>query len=108
MAMDEAQRRSQAKNDGRENIFYQYAFPGDSWVPYVHFHEKTRIYVNKEALDGYQFLRTRTRTYTNTYGTEASAAGRSGRACVARVLCVQRGGMGERGCVRRLGEWVWV
>ena len=35
---------------------------------------------------------TRTRTNTNPYGTEASAAGRSGRACVARAVSVEGGG----------------
>ena len=52
--------------------------------------------------------RTRIRTYTNPYGTEANAAGRNGRACVARAVSVERGGMDERGCARRLGEWMWV
>ena len=33
---------------------------------------------------------TRTRTNTGPYGTEASAAGRSGRACVARAVSVER------------------
>ena len=36
--------------------------------------------------------RTRTRGNTNPYGTEANAAGRSGRACVARAVSVERGG----------------
>jgi len=31
-----------------------------------------------------------------------------GCACVAREVSVERGGMGERGCARRLGGWVWV
>jgi hypothetical protein len=26
----------------------------------------------------------------------------------ARAVSVERGGMGERGCTRRLGDWVWV
>jgi len=30
------------------------------------------------------------------------------RACAAREISVERGGMGERGCARRLGGWVWV
>jgi len=30
-----------------------------------------------------------------------------GCACVAREVRVERGGMGERGCARRLGGWVW-
>ena len=34
--------------------------------------------------------------------------GEVGCACVAREVSVERGGMGERGCARRLGEWVWV
>ena len=34
--------------------------------------------------------------------------GEVGGACVAREVSVERGGMGERGCARRLGEWVWV
>ena len=51
---------------------------------------------------------TRTRTNKNPYGSEANAAGRRGRACVARAVSVERGGMGERGCERRLGEWVLV
>ena len=51
-----------------------------------------------------QVRKTRTRTNTTPHGTEASAAGRSGRACVARVVRAERGGMGERGCARRLGE----
>ena len=29
-------------------------------------------------------------------------------ACVAREVSVERGVMGERGCARRLGGWVWV
>ena len=29
-------------------------------------------------------------------------------ACVAREVSVERGGMDERGCARRLGGWVWV
>jgi len=29
-------------------------------------------------------------------------------ACVARQVNVERGGMGERGCARRLGGRVWV
>jgi len=37
------------------------------------------------------------------YGTEASASGWSGGACVAREVSAERGGMGERGCARRLG-----
>ena len=49
-----------------------------------------------------------TRTNTSPYSTEASSAGRSWRACVARAVSVERGGMGERGCARRLGEWLWV
>jgi len=31
-----------------------------------------------------------------------------GCACVAREVSVERGGMGKRGCARRLGGWVWV
>ena len=31
-----------------------------------------------------------------------------GCACVAREVSVKREGMGERGCARRLGGWVWV
>ena len=34
--------------------------------------------------------------------------GEVGCACVAREVRVERGGMGERGCARRLGGWVWV
>ena len=34
--------------------------------------------------------------------------GEVGCACVAREVSVKRGGMGERGCARRLGGWVWV
>ena len=34
--------------------------------------------------------------------------GEVGCACVAREVSVERGGMGERGCARRLGWWVWV
>ena len=33
--------------------------------------------------------------------------GEVGCACVAHEVSVERGGMGERGCARRLGEWVW-
>ena len=31
-----------------------------------------------------------------------------GCALVAREVSVESGGMGERGCARRLGVWVWV
>ena len=34
--------------------------------------------------------------------------GEVGCACVARKASVERGGMGERGCARRLDGWVWV
>ena len=34
--------------------------------------------------------------------------GVAGCACVAREVSVERRGMGERGCARRLGGWVWV
>jgi len=34
--------------------------------------------------------------------------GEVGCACVAREVSVERGGMVERGCPRRLGGWVWV
>jgi len=34
--------------------------------------------------------------------------GEVGCACVAREVSVERGGMGERGCARRWGGWVWV
>jgi len=34
--------------------------------------------------------------------------GEVGCACVAREVSVERGGMGERGCARRLGGLVWV
>ena len=34
--------------------------------------------------------------------------GEVGCVCVAREVSVERGGMGERGCARRLGGWVWV
>ena len=34
--------------------------------------------------------------------------GEVGRACVAREVSVERGGMGEHGCARRLGGWVYV
>jgi len=34
--------------------------------------------------------------------------GEVGCACVAREVSVERGGMGERGCARRLDGWVWV
>ena len=34
--------------------------------------------------------------------------GEVGCACVAREVSVERGGLGERGCARRLGGWVWV
>ena len=34
--------------------------------------------------------------------------GEVGCACVAREVSVERGGMGERGCARRLVGWVWV
>ena len=34
--------------------------------------------------------------------------GEVGCACVARGVSDERGGMGERGCARRLGGWVWV
>ena len=34
--------------------------------------------------------------------------GEVGCACVVREVSVERGGMGERGCARRLGGWVWV
>ena len=34
--------------------------------------------------------------------------GEVGCACVAREVSVERGGMGERGCARRLGGCVWV
>ena len=34
--------------------------------------------------------------------------GEVGCACDAREVSVDRGGMGERGCARRLGGWVWV
>ena len=30
-----------------------------------------------------------------------------GFTCVAREVSVERGGMGERGCARHLGGWVW-
>jgi len=33
--------------------------------------------------------------------------GEVGCACVAREVSVERGGMGERGCTRRLGGWMW-
>ena len=33
--------------------------------------------------------------------------GEVGCACVAREVSVERGGMGERGCAKRLGRWVW-
>ena len=33
---------------------------------------------------------------TIPYGTEASSVGTSGRACVARAVSLERGGMGER------------
>ena len=69
---------------------------------------KQSLALNGLAPLGNIVFRTRTRTYTNPYDTEANAAGRSGRACVARAVSVERGGMGERGCARRLGEWVWV
>jgi len=45
----------------------------------------------------------RTQINTSPYGTEASSAGRSGRACVARAVSVERGGMGERGYA---GAWL--
>ena len=32
--------------------------------------------------------------------------GEVGCACVAREVSVEKGGMGERGCARRLGGWV--
>jgi len=34
--------------------------------------------------------------------------GEVGCAWVAREVRVEGGGMGERGCARRLGGWVWV
>ena len=34
--------------------------------------------------------------------------GEVGCVCVAREVSVERGGMGERGCARRLDGWVWV
>jgi len=34
--------------------------------------------------------------------------GEVGCTCVAREVSVERGGMGKRGCARRLGGWVWV
>jgi len=34
--------------------------------------------------------------------------GEVGCACVAREVSAERGGMGERGCARRLGRLVWV
>ena len=34
--------------------------------------------------------------------------GEVGCACVAREVGVERRGMGERGCARRFGGWVWV
>ena len=34
--------------------------------------------------------------------------GEVGCACVAREVSVERGGIGERGCARRLGGWVGV
>ena len=34
--------------------------------------------------------------------------GEVGCACVACEVSVERGGMGERGCARRLSGWVWV
>ena len=34
--------------------------------------------------------------------------GEVGCACVEREVSVERRGMGERGCARRLGGWVWV
>ena len=34
--------------------------------------------------------------------------GEVGCACAAREVSVEREGMGERGCARRLGGWVWV
>ena len=34
--------------------------------------------------------------------------GEVGCACVAREVSVERGGIGERGCARRLGGWVSV
>ena len=58
ISMGETQRRFQAKIDGRAKCSFTRTFvSGASWVPYVHFHEETRIYMNKEALGGYQFLR---------------------------------------------------
>ena len=44
------------------------------------------------------------RRRTSPSSPEANAAGRSGRACVARAVSVEREGMGQRGCARRLGE----
>ena len=32
--------------------------------------------------------------------------GEVGGACAARAVSAERGGMGERGCARRLDEWV--
>ena len=34
--------------------------------------------------------------------------GEVGCACAAREVNVERGGMGDRGCARRLDGWVWV
>ena len=34
--------------------------------------------------------------------------GEVGCECGAREVSVEKGGMGERGCARRLGGWVWV
>ena len=46
---------------------------------------------------------TRTRTNTIPYGKPV-LRGEVGCACVAREVSFERGGMGERGCARRLGE----
>ena len=42
------------------------------------------------------------------YPTPRDGSGWTRCACVAREVSVERGGMGERGCARRLGGWVWV
>jgi hypothetical protein len=58
IAMRESQRRFQAIIYGKAKYFLaKIFFSVVSLAPYVHFHEETRIYMNKEALVGYKFLR---------------------------------------------------
>ena len=52
--------------------------------------------------------RTRTNIIQPHMAQKPVRRGEVGCACVAREVSVERGGVGERGCARRLGGWVWV